>query len=69
MFIKGMETGQRRMNIKVCQKLARMTGVFRGNQVDFLQDAQGAQRNVFQISNRGADQIETAGGFFLFFQL
>src|SRR5258707_14704039 len=40
------------------QKFLRVTRILAGNLVDFFQDAQGAQRDVFQISNRRGHQVQ-----------
>src|SRR5260370_7119869 len=40
------------------QELLRVARVLTGNLVDLFQDAQGAQRDVFQISNRRGHQVQ-----------
>ncbi len=49
------------LNAVVVQQLLSLAGVLAGNQVDFLQRAQGSQSNVFKISNGGSNQEENPG--------
>ena len=41
----------------VIEQLLRLARVFAGDDVDFLQNAQGAQRDVFEIADGRSDQI------------
>ncbi len=43
------------MNFKVIQQFQRVTGIFTGDLVDFFEDAQRAQGNVFQIADGSGD--------------
>ncbi len=45
------------LNFEVRKKLQCLARVFASNRVHFLQHAQRAQRNVFQVSNRSSDYI------------
>ena len=46
----------------VIQQLLGLTCVFAGDQVDSLEHAQGAQRDVLEIADRSGDQVERARG-------
>ena len=42
------------------KELGGFTGVFAGDQIHLFQDAQGAQGNVFQVSDWGGDKVKAA---------
>ena len=46
----------------VVQQLHRLPGIFAGDEVHVLQGPQCAQRDVFQIADRCADEVKRAGG-------
>jgi len=48
---------ERLVNLEMIQQLQRVARVFAGNLIDFLEDAQGPQGDVFQIANRRGDKI------------
>jgi hypothetical protein len=43
--------------IEMRQKLARAARIFGGYQVDFFEDAHGAERNILEITDRCADNV------------
>jgi hypothetical protein len=56
-----MVAGQGSGNAEVRAELLRMAGILRGDDADFLQHAHGAEGDVFQIPDRGADNVQSAG--------
>jgi len=44
----------------VSEELQRVARVLAGNFIDFLEDAQRAQRDVFEIADRRTDKIKAA---------
>jgi hypothetical protein len=48
------------VNVVTREELARLARVFARNQIDFLQNAEGAEADVFKIADRSSDKIETA---------
>jgi hypothetical protein len=52
-------TDQRWANAEVIEQILGMAGVLGGDQVALLEDAQG---NVLEVTDRGRDDIERAGG-------
>ena len=52
--------GHGRVDVIMSRQDARCPRVFRGDQRDFAQDAQGAQRHVFQIAYRRWNDVECA---------
>ncbi len=50
------------VNVVVSQKFLRMARVFAGNLIDFFEDAQGSQSDVFEIADGRANKIEAAAG-------
>ena len=46
---------------KVGEQLPRTARVFRSDEIGFLKDAQGAQRDVLEVADRCRDDIESAG--------
>src|ERR1700693_3022488 len=57
-----MVADERLANVVVSKELLRVTGVLAGDLVHFLEDTKGAESNVLEIANGGADEIEAAGG-------
>ena len=53
--------GERPGDAEMGQQLPGMAGVFRRDQIGFLQDAQGAQRDVLQIPDRRGYDIKNSG--------
>jgi hypothetical protein len=51
---------ERLANFVVVKQFLCVACVFAGDLVDFLQYAQGAQRDVFEIANGGADKVQAA---------
>jgi hypothetical protein len=43
------------------QQFARVPGVLAGNPIDFFQDPQGAQRDVFQVPYGSCDDMKYTG--------
>jgi len=56
-FIVLVIADERLVNFEVIQKFQRVARVFAGNLIDFLEDAQGPQGDVFQIADRRGDKI------------
>ena len=59
-FIVFVVADKRFVNVVVRQKFLRMPRVFAGDLVGFFQDAQSAQRNVFEIADGRADKVKDA---------
>jgi len=55
-------TDQGLVNVVLGEKLLRVAGVFAGDLIDFLEDADGAKGDVFEVADGGADEIEAAAG-------
>src|SRR6266403_266384 len=51
---------ERFVNVVVSEELQRVARVLAGNFIDFLEDAQRAQRDVFEIADRRTDKIKAA---------
>jgi hypothetical protein len=56
-----MEAGGLGGDPEVREQVASAAGIFRGDQVDLLQDSEGAQRDVFQVADGRGDQEERSG--------
>lgn len=52
-------------NFVVVEEFLGVTRVFAGDLVDFFEDAEGAEGDVFEIANGGADEVQAAQGFFI----
>jgi putative FmdB family regulatory protein len=52
---------QRFVNVVVCEQLQRMARILAGDLVYLLEDANGAKRDVLEIADGRANQIEAAG--------
>jgi len=50
------------MNSEVVEQFAGVTGVLGGDQVDLLEDPQGAEGDVLEVADRGGDDVEGPGG-------
>ena len=50
------------MNIKMLEEKARATGVFRSNQMNFLQGPEGPQGDVLHVSDGSGNDIKGALG-------
>ncbi len=48
---------QRFLDAVMVQQLLRVAGIFAGDLIDFLQNTQRAQGDVFQIADRCSDQV------------
>ena len=48
----------RRINAKMLQKITACTGIFRQDQVYFLQDTYGPMSNILEVSNRCRDDVK-----------
>ena len=51
---------QRLVNVVVSEKLLRMARVFARDLIHFFEDAQRAQRDVLEVADRRADEIQAA---------
>jgi hypothetical protein len=47
-------------NFVVIEELLRVARVFAGDLVDFFEDAQGAERHVFEIADGRPDEVQAA---------
>ena len=61
-FVVLVIADERFVNIVVSEQLLRVTSVFTSDLVDFFEDAQPAQGDVFEIAYGRAHEIETARG-------
>ncbi len=61
-FIVFMVAEERFVNVVVGEELLGVAGVFAGDLVHFLEDTKGAEGDVFEIANGGANEVEAAGG-------
>jgi hypothetical protein len=52
-------------NFVVVEEFLSVACVFAGNLIDFLEDADGAEGDVFEIADGGADEVQAAQGFFI----
>src|SRR6266478_803426 len=50
------------VNVVVSEKLLRMPRIFAGDLIDFFQDAQRSQSDVFEIANRRPNKIQASAG-------
>ena len=63
-FVMGVITDQLFPDAIVLQQLLSLPSIFAGNQVGFLQHAQGAQGYILEVSDRCRHQVQaTASGF------
>ena len=58
----GVIADQRRLNLEVAQELARMPGIFRGDEVRLFQHPKGPKRDVLQVANGRGDDVEHGDG-------
>ena len=49
---------QSRLDAVVAEQFQRLARILAGDQVDFFEHTQSPQRDVFEIADRGGDQIE-----------
>jgi putative FmdB family regulatory protein len=59
-FVVFMVADERLVNIVVGKELLGVAGVLASDLVDFLEDAEGSEGDVFEIADGGADEIEAA---------
>ena len=59
-FVVLVVADERFPNFVVVEQLLCVARVFAGDLVDFFEDSQGAQSDVFEIANRGADKVQAA---------
>jgi len=59
-FIVFVIADERFANVVVGKEFLSMAGIFTGDLVYFLEDTKGAERDVFEIADGGADEIEAA---------
>ena len=59
-FIVFEVAGQGGMDVKVGEQFPGHARVFRGDQAGFLQDARGARAEVFEVADRGGNEIKGA---------
>jgi len=57
-FVVIMITFHPVFNIKMFQKTACITGIFRCNEIDLPENAKGPVRDIFQVADGRTDQIE-----------
>ena len=46
------------MNVEMAEKISGHTGIFRGDQFHFLQEAKSACADVLEIANRRSNEIQ-----------
>lgn len=56
-FIVLVVADERFANFVVAEELLRVAGVFAGDLIDFLQDAQGAKGDVLQVAYGRANEV------------
>jgi len=61
-LIVFMVADERLVNVVVGEEFLGVAGVFAGDLIHFLEDAKGAECDVLEIADGGADEIEAAGG-------
>lgn len=61
-FVVFVVADERLANVVVGEEFLGVAGIFAGDLIHFLEHAEGAERNVLKITDRGADEIEAAGG-------
>jgi hypothetical protein len=59
-FIVFVVADERLVDVVVSEKLLRVARVLAGDLIDFFEDAQRTQGNVFEVADRRADEIEAA---------
>jgi hypothetical protein len=59
-FIVFVVADERLANVIMGEELLGVAGVLAGDLVDFLEGAEGAKSDVFEIADGGADEIEAA---------
>lgn len=57
-FIEVVIAGERRMDVEMGEELLGVAGVFRGDDRYLFQDAERPEGDVFEIADRGADDVE-----------
>jgi len=58
----GVVADERRLNPEVAQELARVAGIFRGDEVRLFQHPEGPEGDVLQVADGGGDDVERADG-------
>ena len=61
-FIVFVITDEGFLDFVMREQLLRVAGVFAGDLVSFFENAEGAERDVLEIADGSADEIEAAGG-------
>ncbi len=56
------------LNVEMREQLQSLARVFTGDGVGFLQDAQGAQGDVFEVADRRRHHVQTAERRFVRFR-
>ena len=64
-FIVFVIADERFADFVVVEELLRVAGVFAGDMIDFLEDADGAKSDVFEIADGSADKVQAAQGFYI----
>ena len=64
-FVVLVVADERFANFVVVEKLLGVARVFAGDLVDFLEDAQGPQGDVFEIADGRANEVQAAQGAFV----
>ena len=56
---------ERFANFVMVEEFLGVARVFAGDLVDFFEDAEGAERDVLEIADGGANEVQAAQGFFI----
>ncbi len=64
-FIVFVIADERFANFVVVEEFLGVARVFAGNLINFLEDADGAKGDVFEIADGGAGEVQAAQGFFI----
>ncbi len=64
-FVVLVVADERLANFVVTEELLRVARVFAGDLVDFFEDAEGAEGDVFEIADGRADEVQAAQSFFV----
>ena len=58
----GVIADERRLDLEVAQELARVAGIFRGDEVRLFQHPKGPEGDVLQVADGRGDDVERADG-------
>ncbi len=59
-FIVVVKAGGAGFNLEMVEQLGRVAGIFGGDQIHFLEDADCPRAEVLEVANWGGDQVEGA---------